>query len=251
MIFRLQFRELFPGERAFKTDCDKISGLNASFFVPILQNREHLAHLLHVRLQLISGNGRRLLFKFQARIANRLYLRFNLNRGREGEILSLLYPLLFYPGLTYRGDVILLDCFPVMTINKVGNSLALSILAVEFFQYIPGNFTWSESFDPRCFSSLLISHVQFMLHIIPGNLKRNSFFYGTDILDLWFNKFTHSITLLNGYVNTGSSLVRERGFEPLPAQAGWILSPVRLPIPPPSHFRIVFIFIRSFYVNQW
>ncbi len=31
-------------------------------------------------------------------------------------------------------------------------------------------------------------------------------------------------------------LVRERGLEPLTAWAGWILSPVRLPIPPLSPF---------------
>ena len=42
-------------------------------------------------------------------------------------------------------------------------------------------------------------------------------------------------------------MVRERGFEPLSAEAGWILSPVRLPVPPLS--LIDYIFIRSWIVN--
>jgi hypothetical protein len=41
--------------------------------------------------------------------------------------------------------------------------------------------------------------------------------------------------------------VRERGFEPLSAEAGWILSPVRLPVPPLSLHD--YIFIRSWIVN--
>ena len=42
-------------------------------------------------------------------------------------------------------------------------------------------------------------------------------------------------------------MVRERGFEPLSAEAGWILSPVRLPVPPLSLDN--YIFIRSWIVN--
>ena len=47
------------------------------------------------------------------------------------------------------------------------------------------------------------------------------------------------------------NLVRERGVEPLSAQAGWILSPVRLPIPPLSHGRSrIFICTASPIVNN-
>ena len=50
-------------------------------------------------------------------------------------------------------------------------------------------------------------------------------------------------------MNLTRNLVRERGFEPLSAEAGWILSPVRLPVPPLS--LIDYIFIRSGIVNGY
>ena len=50
-------------------------------------------------------------------------------------------------------------------------------------------------------------------------------------------------------MNLTPNLVRERGFEPLSAEAGWILSPVRLPVPPLS--LIDYIFIRSGIVNGY
>jgi hypothetical protein len=36
------------------------------------------------------------------------------------------------------------------------------------------------------------------------------------------------------------AVVRERGIEPLPGNAGWILNPVRLPVPPLSHPKGIF-----------
>ena len=46
------------------------------------------------------------------------------------------------------------------------------------------------------------------------------------------------LAVLNyGKCDLFSIMVRERGLEPLSDDAGWILSPVRLPIPPLSHIK--------------